>query len=240
MDGVELTGALAHTAGDAAGGAELVGDSALILIGAHDDRLARAACVDHDDLLGADVGAGTAAGALVLVHLGHAVHDVDGVELTDLGAVAQTDAGEGAGLGAAVQGSRSGTGLDALVVIRGLAVLGAALTLDHSLLLYSACLTAHDLGDSGGSLGAAGGALVAGNAVHNNGLCVVGTACVAAAAAVCAGQTAGDFFDAGVFLNCHELGSGDQNDCADSTDDGAEDNSRCDIHKSCSSFTASH
>ena len=46
------------------------------------------------DLLGADVGAGAAAGALVLVHLGHAVHDVDGVELAHLGAVAQADAGE--------------------------------------------------------------------------------------------------------------------------------------------------
>ena len=81
-----------------AGGAELVGDSALILVGAHNDRLARAAGVDHDDLLGADVGAGTTAGTLVLVHLGNTVHDVDGVELTDLGAVAQTDAGKGAGL----------------------------------------------------------------------------------------------------------------------------------------------
>ena len=165
---------------------------------------------------------------------------MDGVELTHLGAVAQTDAGEGAGLGAAVQGRSSGTGLDALVVIRGLAVLGAALTLHNSLLLYGACFAAHDLGNGSGSLGAAGCALVAGHAVQNDSLGVVGTAGVAAAAAVCAGQTAGNFFDAGVFLNCHELGSGDQNDCADSTDDGAEDNSRCDIHKSCSSFTASH
>ena len=230
MDRVELTGALTHTAGDAAGGAELVGDSALILVGAHNDGLAGAAGVDHDDLLGADVGAGTTAGALVLVHLGNTVHDVDGVELTDLGAVAQTDAGEGAGLGAAVQGSSSGAGLDALVVVSGLAVLGAALALDHGLLLHSACLTAHDLGNGSSSLGAAGSALVARHAVHDDSLCVVGTACVAAAAAVCAGQTAGNFFDTGVFLNCHELGSGDQNDCADSTDDGAEDNSRCDIH----------
>ena len=29
----------------------------------------------------------------VRVHLGNTVHDVDGVELTDLGAVTQTDAG---------------------------------------------------------------------------------------------------------------------------------------------------
>ena len=95
MDGVELTGALAHAAGNAGGGADLVGHSALILIGAHDHRLARAGIVDHNDLLGADVGAGTAACALVLVHLGHAVHNVDGIELTHLGAVAQADAGKG-------------------------------------------------------------------------------------------------------------------------------------------------
>ena len=67
MDRVELTGALTHTAGDAAGGAELVGDSALLLVGAHNDRLAGAAGVDHDDLLGADVGAGTTAGTQMCI-----------------------------------------------------------------------------------------------------------------------------------------------------------------------------
>ena len=79
-------------------------------------------------------------------------------------------------------------GLDALVVVSGLAVLGAALALDHGLLLHSACLTAHDLGNGSSSLGAAGSALVARHAVHDDSLCVVGTACVAAAAAVCAGR----------------------------------------------------
>ena len=88
VDSVELTGALAHAAGNAGGGADLVGHSALVLVGAHDNGLARAGSVDHDDLLGAGIGAGTAAGALVLVHLGHTVHDVDGVELAHLGAVA--------------------------------------------------------------------------------------------------------------------------------------------------------
>ena len=189
MDSVELTGALAHTAGDAGGGAQLVCHSTLILVGAHDHRLAGAGSVDHDDLLGADVGTGTTAGALVLVHLCHTVYDVDGVELTHLGAVAQTNAGEGAGLGAAVQSCRSSTSLDALVVVGGFAVLGAALTLHHSLLFYGACLAAHDLGNGSSSLGAAGCALVAGHAVQNNCLGVVGTAGVAAAAAVCKSMT---------------------------------------------------
>ena len=131
MDGVELTGALAHAAGNAGGGAQLVCHSTLILVGAHDHRLAGAGSIDHDHLLGADVGAGTTAGALVLVHLGNTVHNVDGIELTHLGAVTQTNTGKGAGLGAAVQCSSGCTGLDALVIISRLAVLGIALTLDN-------------------------------------------------------------------------------------------------------------
>ena len=126
VDGIKLAGTLAHAAGNAGGRAGFHGHRALILVGAHDHRLAGAASVDHNHMLGADVGAGTAAGALVLIHLGHAVHNVDGVKLTDLGAVAQADAGERAGLGAAVQVGGSRAGLDAGVIISGLAVLGVA------------------------------------------------------------------------------------------------------------------
>ena len=191
-------------------------------------------------MLGADVGTGTAAGALVLIHLGHAVHNVDGVKLTDLGAVAQADAGERAGLGAAVQVGGSRAGLDAGVIISGLAVLGVALALNHSLFLHSACLAAHDLGNGSSSLGAAGCALVAGNAVHDDSLCVIRAACVTAAAAVCACQAGGNFFNTRIFLNRHELGRRDQNDRANGAHDGTEDNSRCNIHSSVSSLTASH
>ena len=56
---------------------------------------------------------------------------MDSIELTHLGAVAQTNTGKGAGLGAAVQCSSGCTGLDALVIISRLAVLGIALTLDN-------------------------------------------------------------------------------------------------------------
>ena len=98
------------------------------------------------------------------------------------------------------------------------------MALDHSLLFHRACLAAHDLGDGSGCLGAAGGALIAGHAVHDDSLCVVRTARVAAAA-VCAGQTGGNFFNAGIFLHRHELGSGDQNDRAHRAHDGTEDNS---------------
>ena len=80
VDGIKLTGALAHAAGNAGGGAQLVCHSTLILIGAHDHGLAGAACVDHNNVLGADVGAGTTAGALVLVHLCHTVYDVDSAD----------------------------------------------------------------------------------------------------------------------------------------------------------------
>ena len=164
---------------------------------------------------------------------------MDGVELTDLGAVAQTDTGEGAGLGAAVQSRSRSAALDAGVIVAGLAVLGVALALDHSLLFDRTGLTAHDLGDGSSSLGAAGCALVTGYAVHDDGLGVVCAACVAAAAAVCASQTGGDFFNAGIFLHGHELGGSDQNDRTHRAHDGAEDNSRCNIHSSVSSFTAS-
>ena len=131
---------------------------------------------------------------------------------------------------AAEQCSSGCTGLDALVIISRLAVLGIALTLDNRLLFHSAGRAAHDLGNGSGSLGAAGCALVAGHAVHDHSLCVVRTACVAAAAAVCTGKAVGNFFNAGVFLHRHELGRCDQNDRADCAHDGTQDNSRYNIH----------
>ena len=74
---------------------------------------------------------------------GNTVHNVDGIELTHIGAVAQTNAGKGAGLGAAVQCSSGCTGLDALVIMSRLAVLVLALTLDNRLLFHSAGRAAH-------------------------------------------------------------------------------------------------
>src|SRR5699024_9623583 len=210
MDGVGGAVALAHPAGDAGGGAGFHGHRAAVAVGAHDHRLIRAGSLDHDDVLGADRRAGAAAGALVLIHHGHAVDDVDGVELAGLDAVAKAGAGKGAVLGPAVQRGGRSTALDALVVIAGLAVVLAALALDHRLLGDGGHLGAHDLADGGSRLGAAGGALVAGHAVHDDGLGVVSAACIAAAAAVGAGQAARHLLDAGVLLHCHELGCSDQ------------------------------
>src|SRR5699024_6202010 len=133
-------------------------------------------------------------------------------------------------LGAAVEGRRRCTALDALVVIAGLAVVLAALALDHSLFGHGRDLGAHDLADGGGSLGAAGSALVAGHALHDDGLGVVSAACIAAAAAVGAGQASRHLLDAGVLLHGHELGCSDQDHRAQSAHDGTEDNSQYDTH----------
>src|SRR5699024_9062673 len=170
MDGVGGAVALAHPAGDAGGGAGFHGHRAAVAVGAHDHRLVRAGRLDHDDMLGADRRAGAAAGALVLIHHGHAVDDVDGVELAGLDAVAKAGAGKRAVLGAAVEGRRRCTALDALVVIAGLAVVLAALALDHGLFNGGGNFRPHDLADGGGSFGAAGSALVAGHALHDDGL----------------------------------------------------------------------
>ena len=84
---------------------KLVNDSTLILVGAHNDRLARAAGVDHDDLLGADVGAEHHQLSTPMSLSTFATPSTMWMASnSDLGLIAQTDAGEGAGLGAAVQG----------------------------------------------------------------------------------------------------------------------------------------
>ena len=165
---------------------------------------------------------------------------MDGIELTHLGAVAQADAGKSAGLGAAVQCSRSCTSLDALVLIAGLAVLRVALALHHSLFDHSGSVAAHDLGNGCRSSRAAGCALIAGDAVHDHSLCVIRTAGIAAAAAVCAGQAGVDFLDTGIFFHSHELGGCHQDNCAYSAHNGAEDRSGYNTHNPVSSLTASH
>ena len=66
--------------------------------------------------------------------------------------------------------------------------------------------------------------------IHDNGLCVVGAACVAAAATVCTSQAVGNFLNAGVFLDRHKLGRCHQDDGTDCAHEGTQNNSRYNTH----------
>ena len=117
VDRVELTGLFAHLAADAADFAGLRDELAHILAGAVDGDAAGLR-QDVDDLLRAGVRAGAASDALVAVYLRYAVFHMDGVEFAGLDAVAQTDAAELAGAGAAEEVLDGGAGLVKLSFIR--------------------------------------------------------------------------------------------------------------------------
>src|SRR5699024_10925746 len=78
-----------------------------------------------------------------------------------------------------------------------------------------AAVGAHDPGNGVGGLVAAGGALVDGRAILHDGLGIVGAARVAAAAAVGARQTFGNFRDTRVLIHGHEFGGQNQDQAAD-------------------------
>ena len=190
--------------GNAADLAGLVDQRALVLVGALDCRL-RGDGLHLDDVARAGHSAGRAAGALFAVDDGHAVDDVDGVELARAGAVAQAETAVGAGTGAARDGSRSRAGLDALIV-KPLAAVFAARTDDGGAQTGAVVGgIAHDGIDGVGSLVAARRALEGGGTVLDDGLSVVGAAGIAAAAAVGASQTFGDLRNARILIHSHKF-----------------------------------
>lgn len=86
----------AHHAADAAGGADLADDGALIMAGAaHGDMIFDR---DHaDEQVRAGFGTGTAAGAQAFIHMGNAIHDGERTEFADLDAIAIAQAAVAAG-----------------------------------------------------------------------------------------------------------------------------------------------
>src|SRR5699024_8430835 len=135
----------------------LPGLGALVLVLAEDHRLALVLGHHLNDVVGAHGGAGAAAGALLPVHLGDAVLNVDGVEGAGPGAVPVAQAAVGAGPVAAVQAL---DGLAAGDTLKGVA-LGGLLTgagAGHNGLHggHRPGLHTHDLGDGRHALGAAG------------------------------------------------------------------------------------
>ena len=191
-DGLLGAGLGALHAANAARGAGLPGQRTLVLVLTQDHRLALVLRDDGDHTVGADCGAGAAAGALLPVHLGDAVHDVDGVEGAGPGAVAVAQTAELAQSVAAVQALDRLAAVQALK-LKALAGLPAGTGAGHHGLHGDggASLHAHDGGDLAGHLGTAGDALVDGVAVLHDGLGVVGAAGAATGAAVGAGQDAG-------------------------------------------------
>ena len=154
---------------------------------------------------------------------------MNGVKHTGAGAVPIAQAAEGAGGGTAGNRSGSRAGLDAVIVKTDAAVAVAAVAVHNGMEGRAAGgLSTHDGADGLGGLCTAGGALVDGRAALHNGFGVIGTAGIAAAAAVGAGQAVGNLGNAGVLVHGHKLGGQNQNHAAGQTqqsqhDDG-EDN----------------
>ena len=185
------------------GGAAQLG----ILLGIAGDNL--------DDVLGAGGNAGAAGHALVQIHFGNAVHNVDGVKLTGVHAVAAAQAAIGALQGAGGHAGNCQTAGQAHIVIAGLVVAAAG---THNLCHLGCALfhgDAHDFTDLLGQRSAAGGAGVDGSQTLYHGVGVTAAAGVAAAAAVGAGQDLSNGFFTGVLLHSEDLGSDGQNDTED-------------------------
>ena len=149
----------AQAAADTAVVADLADHHTLVLGGAGDGHMALGLIGGQkDDVPGTGVHALLTGFALLLVHLGHAVHHVDGVEGADLLTGAQTQAAVGAaGRTSAGQPGRGGTVGDAhIVVLLPAAAAAGALHLGD---LFDGRfrLHAHNLGDLGGHGVTAGG-----------------------------------------------------------------------------------
>ena len=117
------------------------------------------------DALGAGIGTGAAAHAAHTIDLGNAVNDMYRVELAGSGAVAETDAGEGAGLVALAAEEHGGLAVDGAGVVEALlrVTLGAGAGYESDHLFHIAAGDTHDLCDLCGSLSAARNAAVGGS-----------------------------------------------------------------------------
>ena len=224
-DGLLGAGLGALHAADAARSAGLAGVAALVLVLAQDNRLALVLGNDGDDGVGAHRSARAAAHALGPVHLGDAVHNVDGIEGAGLHAVAIAQTAELAHAVAAVQALYGLAAVDALKLELLAGLFTGAGAAHHGLHGHGgAGLHAHDLGDGGGGLGPAGDALVHRCALLHHALGVVGAAGAAAGAAVGAGQSGGDLLHPLVHGHIHEDRGGHQDHRAYQADDGDNDN----------------
>ena len=161
-----------------------------------------------NDVAGADVHALVAGLTLVLVHLGHAVDDMDGVEGADLltGAHAQAAVVAAQRAAAGEAGSRHAVVDTDVLVLLVVHTAAGAVDGGHHLDAVTGG-HAHDLTDLGSHSGAAGGALVDGRLTLHHGGSVAAAAGEAAAAAVGAGQAAEDGLLTGVHLNGEHPGS---------------------------------
>ena len=223
MDGIELTGALAHTAGDTAVGADLGDSGALVLVGAVDKHLLLVGHL-HDQVVRAGSAAGAAVGALLLIDDGNTVDDMDSVELTGSHAGAEAEAAVLAGLGVAAADLGGGQAVLHAAVLEVLLGVAAAVAQDvcHHL-VAGRSLHAHDGSDLGGTLSTGGSAGVDGSLTGQNGLSAAAAARIAAAAAVGASQTCLDLRQTGIDLDLKDL-SGNSQDQAEDDGKSAQNN----------------
>ena len=177
--------------------------------------------------MGTNCGGGAAAGALLPVHLGDAVHNVDGVEGAGPGAVAVAQASELAQPVAAIEALDSLAALNALELVLLAGFAAGARTGNHSLHGGGrTCLNAHNRGNLGGTGRATGGTFVDGVAVLYDTLGIVGAARTAAGAAVGARQHSGDLLHPLIHRDVHEDGGSHQNHRTDQADNGNYNNSQ--------------
>ena len=236
MDTVKLTGTLTHTAGDTACGTGVLHLLALQMVLAGNDMLLL--CRNHiNDMLRAGLAAGTAARTFLLIHNGHAVHDMDGIELTCLHTGTVAAAGIRAFLLRAVGHHRKlctirNTG----IAVGLLSLVAGALTSDEGhLLLGSADIgRTHDGSDLLCRCSTAYGTLVHRCLTLGDGLGTAVTSGEAAGTAVVSGKRGTNLRLLLIYLNLELLGSHTEEEAEDQSsraDHDGSDNNDCSNHR---------
>ena len=218
VDGVEFACSLAHATADAGDRAVLAGVGTLLSVVAADNDLGLVLGNDLDQAVGAGLDAGAAACALVAVDDSNTLDDVDRIEFAGSFAVAQSQTSVGAGLAAAEELLGSLTGRDIRIFIQFLCIIGRAVAHDVcNFFLHAVCALAQDSGKFFRTGRAADCTLGAGNAIGIFHECVriVITACVTAAAAVCAGELRTHQDEFLIFLYVEYLGGIRKDDRSD-------------------------
>ena len=230
LDGAGFTAPLALAAADAAVFAHLDGFFGVKVTGT-DDLHRTGGVKDLDQVVGTGLGASAAAGALLPVHHGHAVFNMEGVKLADGHAVPQSETAGGAGFLAIVEHVGGGAGQRAPVIV--LVGDGAADTvaadggLQHGHLPY---FHAHDSADALGSGGTAGDTGGEGGAIFHHGLGVGVAACIAAGAAVGAGKGLPDLGNPLILLHGKDQGEHRQEHACQQCQQGKEQNGDENLH----------
>ena len=178
-----------------------------------------------DDVVGTFANTHTASNALLGIHNGNAVFNVDRIFGANAGAVAIAKAGKGTNLIAVIQQVCGNAAAKALVVVFpfgcvAIAVAGNVCNLFNNILRFNA----KDRRNVARGLIATGNTKVCCCfSTLTKRLCVTVTAGVSARAAVCTGQAFSDSGNRFVLFDTEEMYGKCEKDCANDCDDGKKD-----------------